>query len=108
VANFRSKRDALQFSGLLEAFLPYFHQAFLRVAGISGGQETMAEPLTTREREALLWLIDGKNNHEIGQLMLISERTVKFYVRNLMKKLNAHNRFQLVANAFNKHSDLAH
>ena len=44
-------------------------------------------------------LIEGKKNSEIGQLMLISERTVKFYVRNLMKKFAATNRYQLVANA---------
>lgn len=108
VANFRSKREAVQFSGLLEAFLPYLHQAFLRVSGMSSGQGSIVVPLTTREREALLWLVEGKSNHEIGQLMSISDRTVKFYMGNLMKKLKAHNRSQLVANAFGMHSGLTH
>ena len=108
VANFRSRREAVQFSGLLEAFLPYLHQAFLRVSGMSYGQGAIEERLTTREREVLLWLIEGKSNNEIGELISISERTVKFYVRNLMKKLNAQNRCQLVANALGKHSDLTH
>ncbi|MEW6058506.1 MAG: LuxR C-terminal-related transcriptional regulator [Bdellovibrionota bacterium] len=98
---FRNRKEAWQFSGLVEAVAPYIHQALLRVYGPSKDKFSQSVPvgLSLREREILKWLIEGKGNWEIGHILHISERTVKFHVQQLMRKLGAMNRSQLVANA---------
>lgn len=55
--------------------------------------------LTDREKEILLWLMEGKSSWDIGQILSISERTVKFHVNNICVKLNAVNRTHAVAKA---------
>ena len=55
--------------------------------------------LTDREKEILTWLMEGKSSWDIGQILSISERTVKFHVNNICIKLNAVNRTHAVAKA---------
>lgn len=50
-----------------------------------------------REQECLTWMAKGRSNAEIGEVLEISENTVKFHVTNIMKKLNAANRTEAVA-----------
>lgn len=52
-----------------------------------------------REKEVLNWLKLGKTNWEISVILQISERTAKFHVGNIMKKLNAVTRGHAVAKA---------
>jgi len=101
---FHKKKEAHQFSELFEAFTPYLHMAILRAFGqASKGAIGGSFPfLSHREREILKWLIEGKSNWEIGRILHIAERTVKFHVQSLMRKLGATNRYHLVANAFMK------
>jgi DNA-binding CsgD family transcriptional regulator len=99
---FHSRKEAHQFSELLEVFTPYMHRALLRAFGCIGDGPLCSIPLmlSLREREVLKWLIEGKSNGEVGAVLKISERTVKFHVQNLMRKFGAMNRPQLIANAF--------
>ncbi|MEX0729521.1 MAG: helix-turn-helix transcriptional regulator [Aquisalimonadaceae bacterium] len=62
------------------------------------GKEPVPE-LTSRETEALRWLTLGKNNWEIARILGISERTVKFHLRNAFTKLDVNNRTQAAAKA---------
>lgn len=59
-----------------------------------------AEPrrreLTERERKVLALLAHGMSNREIAGKLYISETTVKFHVRNLMRKLRASSRTEVV------------
>ncbi len=55
------------------------------------------ERLTPREREILAKIADGLTNREIGQLLGIAERTVKFHVGEILARLGAANRTQAVA-----------
>jgi DNA-binding NarL/FixJ family response regulator len=55
--------------------------------------------LTRREQEVLELLAQGKTNKEISAALVISERTVKFHISSLMRKLGAGNRTEAVANA---------
>jgi DNA-binding CsgD family transcriptional regulator len=55
--------------------------------------------LTKKEVECLRWCKEGKTNWEIGEILLISEKTVEFHLRNLMKKLGATNRMTAVMSA---------
>ncbi|WP_269845257.1 response regulator transcription factor [Trinickia dabaoshanensis] len=57
-------------------------------------------PLTAREFAVLDWLKEGKTNGEIGAILDISERTVKFHVANIREKLKASSRSHVVALAY--------
>jgi DNA-binding CsgD family transcriptional regulator len=58
--------------------------------------------LTSREKEVLNWLKEGKTTWEISMILHRSERVVRFHVRNLLEKLNAVNRTHAVAIAVGK------
>jgi len=55
------------------------------------------EPLTTRETEVLGFLARGLTNKEIASRMVITERTVKFHVSSILRKLGATNRTEAVS-----------
>lgn len=50
--------------------------------------------LTEREGEVLRWIAKGLNNHEIAEAMIISEKTVKTHVSNILSKLGLADRTQ--------------
>jgi two-component system, NarL family, response regulator len=57
--------------------------------------ERMQMPeLSDREVEVLRLLATGKSNQEIGKLLSITERTVKFHVNNILSKLEVRDRTQ--------------
>ncbi len=56
--------------------------------------ETTEENLTEREREVLALIADGRNNREIAEKLVISEKTVKTHVRNILDKLHLDDRTQ--------------
>jgi DNA-binding NarL/FixJ family response regulator len=54
---------------------------------------------TDRERNVLELLARGLSNRDIGRRLYISETTVKFHVRNIMRKLDAATRAEAVYGA---------
>ncbi len=54
------------------------------------------DALSQREKEVLQEIANGKKNKEIGQVLFISERTVKFHISSILSKLNANNRTDAV------------
>ncbi len=58
--------------------------------------------LTPREREILRYIAKEKHNKEIAELLSISVRTVQAHRTNLMDKLGAHDRTELVKYAIRK------
>jgi DNA-binding NarL/FixJ family response regulator len=55
------------------------------------------QPLTPRELEVLGLVAQGLQNKEIAAKLVITERTVKFYVSSILAKLGAGNRTEAVA-----------
>ena len=81
---------------LLELLVPHMHVALVRAC--AGAAEALTKTvLSTREREVLRWLREGKTNWEIAQILGTSENTVKHQVRSLLVKLRVNNRAQAVA-----------
>ena len=48
--------------------------------------------LTTREVDVLRLMADGKTNGDIARALFVSEGTVKFHVKNILRKMQASNR----------------
>ena len=55
--------------------------------------------LREREREVLRWVAAGKTNDEIGTILNISERTVRFHLASISNKLGTVNRMTSVTRA---------
>ena len=75
------------------AFDPRSAAVVLRT--VSGESET-TETLSDREREVLRLLADGMSNKRIGETLYISESTVKFHIRNIIRKLGVSKRTDAV------------
>ena len=68
---------------------------------ISKGNITaLAEPLSTREKEIVKLIAEGKSNRDIAEIFGISIRTVESHRANIMKKLDLNNTAELVRYAF--------
>ena len=70
---------------------------------LAGNQHTMQmntvmqkSNLTERETEVLLWVMEGKTSWEIGRILSISERTVKFHLSNIYRKFGVTTRAQAI------------
>lgn len=50
--------------------------------------------LTTREKEILSLIIDGKSNPEIADTLIISIHTVKAHIESIYRKFGVHNKVQ--------------
>ncbi len=57
---------------------------------------TRKPTLTGRELEVLGLVADGKTSRQIGDLLYISENTVKNHIRNILDKLGLHSRNEAV------------
>lgn len=59
------------------------------------GEERL-DPLTEREREILQLVVEGQTNRDIADMLTLSIKTVQAHRANIMEKLDAHDRADLV------------
>jgi DNA-binding NarL/FixJ family response regulator len=64
-----------------------------------GGASPTDSPLTRREREVLGLLAEGCSNREIGERLVISEKTASIHVSNILGKLSVSSRTEAVVAA---------
>ena len=55
--------------------------------------------VSPREAEVLLWLTQGRSNHDIGVILGMSERTVKKHLEHIFAKLGVWNRTEAATKA---------
>lgn len=55
--------------------------------------------LTEREHDLLVEIVDGRSNHEIAGRLGLTDKTVRNYVANILAKLQARDRTQLLERA---------
>lgn len=61
--------------------------------------QRVPQPLSARELIVLGWMKEGKTNWEIARIIGLSERTVRFHVGGILRKLGVASRTQAVARA---------
>jgi LuxR family quorum sensing-dependent transcriptional regulator len=59
-------------------------------------------PLTERQRECLRWVMDGKSDWEIGEILAISERTAHNHIEAAKRQLDVGTRTQAVVQAWRR------
>ena len=65
--------------------------------------QSMAHPeLSERELQVLKYMANGRSNKEIGQVLYISENTVKAHVKSILAKLDAMGRTEAIAIAIKR------
>ena len=52
--------------------------------------------MTERELECLRWAAAGKSDWEIGQILLISAKTVNYHIENAKRKFGVATRVQAI------------
>jgi NarL family two-component system response regulator LiaR len=57
------------------------------------------EPLTSRQEEVLVLIGEGKSDQEIGEMLHLTEATVRSHVHRIIQRLGVDNRAQAVAYA---------
>ena len=89
-----------EMSGMISLIASY---AVARIIALQQDASSNREiVLTKREREALQWAAEGKNDWEIGEVMNISEHGADKHMRSIRAKLGAINRTQAVAEAIRR------
>jgi DNA-binding NarL/FixJ family response regulator len=69
-------------------------------------EKEIDERISSREREILQLIAEGKTNSEIGKMLVISTRTVETHRTNLMRKLGFSSQIDIIRYAF-KHGLLS-
>jgi DNA-binding NarL/FixJ family response regulator len=68
---------------------------YVKRSNRSTAMGTLDTGLTIREEQIVVSLSKRFSNKEIGNVLKISERTVKFHVSNILKKFNVENRKEI-------------
>jgi DNA-binding CsgD family transcriptional regulator len=95
--------DAERVGPLVQYLGAYILQALRRTAPhIVPAVTQRLEDLSSRELTILMWMKAGKTNWEIGKILGVRERTIRFHVERIFAKLDVVSRSQAVAVAMNK------
>lgn len=90
--------DAKHAVPLVQYLGSYILRALRRIAPpIRPPGHHSTQNLSPRELTVLIWMTHGKTNREIGAMLGVSERTVRFHIGNIFAKLDVTSRSQAVA-----------
>jgi ATP/maltotriose-dependent transcriptional regulator MalT len=66
---------------------------------VARAQNEPEDPLSSREREVLQLIAQGRSNREIAEALFVTEHTVKYHVTSLFNRLDVTSRAEAVARA---------
>lgn len=95
------KKDAVDNKyDLITAYCNHFYLAFHRLHEKNKRDNQIPNiVLTKTEKEVLLWASRGKSDGDIGDILSISDNTVKYHIKNIYTKLEANTRVVAVTKA---------
>jgi len=100
LSNF-DQRQIWKLRSLMQILAPHFHLAYMRATTAPAPNQRVTSQhvaLTSREREIMQWVAEGKTNWEISVILHVSLNTVKFHLKNIYHKLGGvENRWSAVA-----------
>lgn len=64
---------------------------YLQQSGRQPSVQLLSDTLTTREKQVLKLIAEGRRNREIGEILFVSIKTVEKHRANLTNKLDLHN-----------------
>lgn len=103
VANPERGRDALDHqahaTGLMYVLSGYLHEAIRQLVYAPELIQVVPPKLSPREAECLAWWANGKTAWEIGHILNLSERTIRFHLDNIKAKLGVYKKNQIIARA---------
>lgn len=83
--------------GEIQAYAVHIHDKIMRAD--SPLQELVHPQLSSREVEILQWIVAGKSQQDIGDILSLSHRTVEVHLRSARTKLNALTTAQAIGRA---------
>lgn len=86
------RRIASRHLVVVAQLIPHIHEMLVHTVNVR-------IHLTSRELEVLRWVAAGKSNWEIGVILALAERTVKFHLSNVFNKLGVYSRSHAIAKA---------
>lgn len=89
----------LHTAGTLYLLGSYVHEAIRRLVYETERSKSNPPELSPRELECLKWWVAGKSAWDIGQILHVSERTVRFHLDNTKRKFGAKGKTQVVTKA---------
>jgi DNA-binding NarL/FixJ family response regulator len=104
-----SNRTLVQAIGAILRNKPFLSDAVgglvrrIPLSGLAADSQPPRDRLTTREREVLQLLTEGKGNKEIAALLQISVKTAETHRARMMAKLGLHSMSELVRYAVRNH-----
>lgn len=87
-------KDNLRYRAVADYISSCLHYALTKNIPVPANEPIATTPLKPRETEVLVWIEEGKTTWEIARVLDISERTVRFHVEEIFKKLNTTTRAQ--------------
>jgi LuxR family transcriptional regulator, quorum-sensing system regulator BjaR1 len=76
----------------LEVIAFYSHHALIRAKLQKAREEVKHVPLSPREREVMQWVLAGKTDDEIGEILTLATSTVTSHVENAKRKFDTFRR----------------
>jgi len=92
--------DPLNFR-ILHLMALYYYQRIIHIKKLCG-ELTELPALTTREAECLLWASKGKSDADIGDILSISDKTVRGHITNVRLKYKVRTRAQALVMAISR------
>lgn len=98
--HFAQTRDEIQLMSMtfMEHVVRLSELPIVDIDPLLEAKESVAT-ISKREKECLSWAARGKTNWEIGQILNISENTVRYHLKKVFKRLGANSRARAVNRA---------
>lgn len=92
-------KHQIHVAGTMYVLGSYVHEAVRRLVYEPEKTRMSSPQFSSRELECLKWWVAGKSAWDIGQITSISERTIRFHLDNVKRKLGVRSKSQVVAKA---------